>query len=127
MNMVVIIRWVLKQHFVGHPKPEDFDLVEEELPALQDRQFRFPQKISISPKKKSSGFTPYSSLLIRTCGLTQPGTFHYMTRGHLHHQDEATVHNDWEQRCRGGGEQAPGLPRGQDHRPHGRLGRARHR
>ena len=53
--MIMIIRWVLKQHFVGHPKPEDFDLVEEELPALQDRQFRFQlkplkkKKISISP------------------------------------------------------------------------------
>ena len=39
--IIMIIRWVLKQHFVGHPKPEDFDLVEEELPLLQDRQFRF--------------------------------------------------------------------------------------
>ena len=39
--IIMIIRWVLKQHFVGHPKPEDFDLVEEELPPLQDRQFRF--------------------------------------------------------------------------------------
>ena len=38
---IMIIRWVLKQHFVGHPKPEDFDLVAEELPPLQDRQFRF--------------------------------------------------------------------------------------
>ena len=35
------VRWVLKQHFVGNPKPEDFELVEEELPPLQDRQFRF--------------------------------------------------------------------------------------
>ena len=39
--ILMIVRWVLKQHFVGHPKPEDFDLVAEELPPLQDRQFRF--------------------------------------------------------------------------------------
>ena len=31
-------RWVLKQHFDGMPKREDFELVEEELPALQDGQ-----------------------------------------------------------------------------------------
>ena len=41
--IIVLVRWVLKQHFVGHPKPEDFDLVAEELPPLQDRQFRFWQ------------------------------------------------------------------------------------
>jgi len=39
--MVVGRRWVLKQHFHGHPKPEDFELVEEDLPALKDRQIRF--------------------------------------------------------------------------------------
>ena len=41
LMIMIITRWVLKQHFVGNPKPEDFDLVEEELPPLQDRQFRF--------------------------------------------------------------------------------------
>jgi len=39
--MVLGRRWVLKHHFHGHPKPEDFELVEEELPALKDRQIRF--------------------------------------------------------------------------------------
>jgi len=39
--MVLGRRWVLKQHFVGHPKPEDFELVEEELPKLKDKQIRF--------------------------------------------------------------------------------------
>ena len=34
-------RWVLKQHFVGEPKPEDFELVEEELPALQENDIQF--------------------------------------------------------------------------------------
>ena len=34
-------RWVLKQHFVGEPKPEDFELVEEELPALKENEIQF--------------------------------------------------------------------------------------
>jgi len=55
--MVLGRRWVLKQHFVGHPKPEDFDLVEEELPALQDRQFRFHSLfLSVDPYMR-----PYTS------------------------------------------------------------------
>ena len=32
---------MLKQHFVGEPKPEDFELVEEELPALQDNEIQY--------------------------------------------------------------------------------------
>ena len=39
--MVLGRRFVLKHHFVGHPKPEDFDLVEKELPALQDGDIQF--------------------------------------------------------------------------------------
>ena len=31
----------MKQHFVGEPKKEDFQLVEEELPALQDNEFQY--------------------------------------------------------------------------------------
>ena len=58
--MIVIIRWVLKQHFVGHPKPEDFDLVEEELPALQDRQFRFQHK----PLKKKFSISPTTNIQV---------------------------------------------------------------
>jgi len=34
-------RWVLKQHFVGEPKPEDFELVEEELPALKENEIQY--------------------------------------------------------------------------------------
>ena len=34
-------RWVLKHHFVGEPKPEDFELVEEELPALQENEIQY--------------------------------------------------------------------------------------
>ena len=34
-------RWVLKQHFVGEPKPEDFELVEEELLALEENQIQY--------------------------------------------------------------------------------------
>ena len=39
--MVVGRRWVLKQYFVGMPKLEDFQLVEEELPELQEGEFLF--------------------------------------------------------------------------------------
>ena len=34
-------RFVLKRSFEGLPKPEDFELVEEELPELQDGDFLF--------------------------------------------------------------------------------------
>ena len=34
-------RWVLKHHFEGNPKPEDFELVEEELPALKENEIQF--------------------------------------------------------------------------------------
>ena len=39
--MVLGRRWVLKQHFVGAPKHEDFELVEEELPALKENEIMF--------------------------------------------------------------------------------------
>eukprot|EP00092_Neocalanus_flemingeri_P017563 GFUD01019004.1.p1 GENE.GFUD01019004.1~~GFUD01019004.1.p1 ORF type:complete len:329 (+),score=105.43 GFUD01019004.1:41-1027(+) len=39
--MVLGRRFVLKHHFVGSPKPEDFDLVEEELPPLKDNEIQF--------------------------------------------------------------------------------------
>jgi prostaglandin reductase 1 len=34
-------RFILKRHFDGHPKADDFDLVEEELPELKDGEFLF--------------------------------------------------------------------------------------
>jgi hypothetical protein len=34
-------RWVLKHHFDGLPKADDFELVEEELPELQEGEFLF--------------------------------------------------------------------------------------
>ena len=37
-KMVKGRRWVLKQHFEGLPKKSDFELVEEELPELQEGQ-----------------------------------------------------------------------------------------
>lgn len=39
--MVLGRKWVLKRHFEGAPKQDDFELVEEELPALKDKQIRF--------------------------------------------------------------------------------------
>jgi NADPH-dependent curcumin reductase CurA len=34
-------RFILKHHFDGCPKPEDFELVEEDLPELQEGEFLF--------------------------------------------------------------------------------------
>ena len=39
--MVLGRRFVLKNHFVGEPKREDFDLVEEELPALKENEILY--------------------------------------------------------------------------------------
>ena len=36
MSGIKYRKWILKSHFEGLPKREDVDLVEEELPALQD-------------------------------------------------------------------------------------------
>jgi len=38
---VVGRKWVLKHHFQGNPKPEDFELVEEELPPLKENEIQF--------------------------------------------------------------------------------------
>jgi hypothetical protein len=40
-RMVKGRRFILKRHFDGLPKREDFDLVEEELPELKDGEFQF--------------------------------------------------------------------------------------
>lgn len=34
--MVIAKKYVLNNYFVGEPKPSDFSLVEEKLPALKD-------------------------------------------------------------------------------------------
>jgi prostaglandin reductase 1 len=34
-------RFILKHHFDGLPKADDFDLVEEELPELKEGEFLF--------------------------------------------------------------------------------------
>mgnify|MGYP001454160900 CR=1 FL=1 len=39
--MVLERKSVLKQYFVGSPKPDDFELVEEEPPQLQDGDIQF--------------------------------------------------------------------------------------
>jgi len=39
--MVLGRKFVLKHHFKGNPKPEDFDLVEEELPPLKENEIQF--------------------------------------------------------------------------------------
>ena len=34
-------KWILKQHFSGEPKIDDFELVEEELPELKNGEIMF--------------------------------------------------------------------------------------
>ena len=34
--MVKARKWVLRSHFVGQPKREDLEIVEEELPPIKD-------------------------------------------------------------------------------------------
>jgi hypothetical protein len=41
VKMVKGRRFILKRHFDGLPKPDDFDLMEEELPELKDGEFLF--------------------------------------------------------------------------------------
>jgi len=68
VTMVLGRRWVLKQHFNGLPKKEDFELVEEELPALQPNQFVFRSKfISVDPYQR-----PYTARM--TPPLTMIGS-----------------------------------------------------
>jgi len=46
-------RWVLKQHFKGTPKPEDFELVVEELPEIKDGEFMYKSLfISVDPYQR---------------------------------------------------------------------------
>ena len=39
--MAIGRKWVLKQHFSGEPKLDDFELVEEELPELKNGEIMF--------------------------------------------------------------------------------------
>jgi len=57
--MVLGRKWVLKNHFDGLPKQSDFELVEEELPPLQENQFVFRSHfISVDPYQR-----PYTARL----------------------------------------------------------------
>ncbi|XP_023338670.1 prostaglandin reductase 1 [Eurytemora carolleeae] len=50
-------KWVLKRHFSGEPKLDDFELVEEELPELKDGEIMFRSLfISVDPYQR-----PYSA------------------------------------------------------------------
>merc|ERR1712106_964534 len=67
-TMVLGKRWVLKHHFDGLPKKEDFELVEEELPPLQPNQFVFQSHyISVGPYQR-----PYSARM--TTPMTMMGS-----------------------------------------------------
>ena len=66
--MVLGRKWVLKKHFNGLPKREDFELVEEEIPFLLPRQFIFHSRyISVDPYQR-----PYSAMM--TPPLTMIGS-----------------------------------------------------
>jgi len=59
LRMVKGRRWELKHHFSGHPKAEDFELVEEELPELKDGDFLYKSLfISVDPYQR-----PYTDRL----------------------------------------------------------------
>merc|ERR1712142_748431 len=70
--MVKARRWVLKHHFAGPPKKEDFDLVEEELPEVKDGEFMYRSLfISVDPYQRpytdripASAFPEGSEVLI---------------------------------------------------------------
>ena len=67
-KMVVGRRWVLKHHFNGLPRQDDFELVEEELPDLTEDEFVFCSSfISVDPYQR-----PYSTSM-RT-PVTMPGS-----------------------------------------------------
>ena len=52
--MVLGRKWVLKHHFTGNPKPEDFDLVEEKLPPLEENEIQFRSLfLSVDPYMRS--------------------------------------------------------------------------
>ena len=72
--MVLGRRFVLKHHFVGHPKPEDFDLVEEELPALQDGDIQFRALfLSVDPYMRpyTSRMTPPFTMIGGAVGVVE--------------------------------------------------------
>lgn len=57
--MVLGRRWVLKHHFQGLPKLEDFELAEEDLGELQDGEIIFESEfISVDPYQR-----PYTARL----------------------------------------------------------------
>ena len=68
--MVLGRRWLLKRHFDGLPTLEDFELVEEELPALQEDQFVFRSLfIRLALDQGLINIPPPSAVLTRTNGL----------------------------------------------------------
>ena len=64
--MVLGRKFVLKQHFDGLPKVEDFEIVEEELGELQDGEIIFKSEyISVDPYQRaySRRFTPPMTMI----------------------------------------------------------------
>ena len=65
-KMVLGRKFVLKQHFDGLPKVEDFEIVEEELGELQDGEIIFKSEyISVDPYQRaySRRFTPPMTMI----------------------------------------------------------------
>ncbi|XP_023329715.1 prostaglandin reductase 1 isoform X2 [Eurytemora carolleeae] len=65
-KMVKGRKWILKQHFSGEPKIDDFELVEEELPELKNGEIMFRSLyISVDPYQKPfSASNPVPSTMI---------------------------------------------------------------
>jgi len=72
--MVLGKRWVLKKHFIGLPKIEDFELVEEEVGELDDREILFKSEfLSVDPYQRpfSQQFSPPMTMLGSSVVLVQ--------------------------------------------------------
>jgi len=58
-------KWVLKRHFSGAPKLDDFELVEEEMPELKDGEFMYRSLyISVDPYQR-----PYTDRIPVPCTM----------------------------------------------------------
>jgi len=82
--MVLGRRWILKHHFHGFPKQEDFQLVEEELPALQDRQIQFRSLfLSVDPYMRpyTARMTPPFTMIGSSVAEVEESTHPSYTKG----------------------------------------------
>lgn len=69
--MVLLVkRWALKRHFQGAPKPEDFELVQEELEPLEDGEIFYQSEyVSVDPYQRN-----YTLRMPQSPPFTMPGS-----------------------------------------------------